>query len=114
MVSKRKPNRQSINQKKLLNFSGELWQIIFPSIRYTEQWNILNSSYLEFVSNNSSQVYPQNTTALFANFFPDKVELNGSWEVVLFAVSHRGICCNIKGGLIKFQYDVKMKQVFSI
>ena len=74
----------------------------------------MNSFYLELVSNASSQVYPQNAMASFTNFLPDKIELDGSWEVALVEVSYPGICYNIEGGLMTFHYDEKFKHVFAI
>ena len=74
----------------------------------------MNSFYLELVSNASSQVYPQNATASFTNFLPDKIELDGSREVALVEVSYSGICYNIEGGLMTFHYDEKFKHVFAI
>ena len=73
----------------------------------------MNSFYLELVSNASSQVYPQNAMASFTNFLPDKIELDGSWEVALVEVSYPGICYNIEGGLMTFHYDEKFKHVFA-
>ena len=69
---------------------------------------------LQLVSNASSQVYPQNAMALFINFLPDKIELDGSLEVALVEVSYPGICYNIEGGLMTFHYDEKLKHVFAI
>ena len=66
------------------------------------------------VSNASSQVYPQNTMASFTNFLPDKIELDGSWEVALVEVSYPGICYNIERGLTTSHYDEKLKNVFAI
>ena len=74
----------------------------------------MNSFYLELVSNASSQVYPQNTMASFTNLFPDKIELDGSWEVALGELSYPGIYYNIEGGLMAFHYDEKLKHVFGI
>ena len=74
----------------------------------------MNSFYLELVFNASSQVYPQKTMALFTNFLPDKIELDGSWEVALVEVSYPGICYNVEGGLMTFHYDEKFKHVFAI
>ena len=74
----------------------------------------MNSFYFELVSNASSQVCPQNATASFTNFLPDKNELDGSWEVVLVEVSYPGICYNVEGGLMTFHYDEKFKHVFAI
>ena len=74
----------------------------------------MNSFYIELVSNASSQVYPQNAMASFTNFLPDKIELDGSWEVALVEVSYPGICYNIEGGLMTFHYDEKFKHVFAI
>ena len=74
----------------------------------------MNSFYLELVSNASSQVYPQNTLASFTSFLPDKIELDGSWEVALVKVSYPSICYNVEGGLMTFHYDEKFKHVFNI
>ena len=52
--------------------------------------------------------------ASFTNFLPDKIELDGSWEVALVEVSFPGICYNIEGGLMTFHYDAKLKHVFAI
>ena len=74
----------------------------------------MNSFYLELVSSAPSQVYPQNTMASFTIFLPDKIELDGSWEVALVEVSYPDICHNIEGGLITFYFDEKFKHVFAI
>ena len=65
--------------------------------------------YLELVSNASSQVYPQNTMASFTNFLPDKIELDGSWEVDIVEVLYPAICYNTEGGLMIIRYDEKFK-----
>ena len=70
--------------------------------------------YLELVSNASSQVYPQKTMASFNNFLPDKIEVDGSWEVELVEVSYPGICYSNEGGLMIIHYDENFKHVFAI
>ena len=69
----------------------------------------MSSFYLELVSNASSQVYPQNTTALFNIFLSDNFELDGSREVALVEVSYLGISYNIEEGLKTFHYNEKFK-----
>ena len=74
----------------------------------------MSSFYIQLLSNASSPVYPQSTMASFTNLLPDKIELDGSWEVALVEVSYPGLCYNIEGRLMTFHYDEKFKHVFAI
>ena len=50
---------------------------------------------------------------LFTSFLPEKIELDGSWEVALVEVSYAGICYNFEGGLMTFHYDEKLRNFFA-
>ena len=52
--------------------------------------------------------------ASFTNFLPNKIELDGSWEVALVEVSYPGVCYNIEGRLTTFHNNEKLKHVFAI
>ena len=52
--------------------------------------------------------------ASFTNFLPEKIELDGAWEVAWVEVSYPDICYNVEGELMTFHYDENFKHVFAI
>ena len=43
----------------------------------------MDSFTIELVSNASSEFFPDNTLSSFTNFLPEKVNLEGQWEVAV-------------------------------
>ena len=69
----------------------------------------MDSLTIEFVSNASGELFPDNTLSSFTNFLPEQVNLEGQWEVAISAVSYPSMYQNITEGYFKF-FDEKLSK----
>ena len=61
------------------------------------------------VSNASGELFPVNTLSSFTNFLPEKVNLEGQWEVTISEISFPSMYQNITEGKFKFS-DEKLSK----
>ena len=61
------------------------------------------------VSNASQQLFPNNTLSSFTSFLPEKVNLDGLWEVAISEISHPSMYQNVREGKFMF-YDEKISK----
>ena len=66
----------------------------------------MDSFTIEFVSNASGELFPNNTLSSFTNFLPEQVNLEGQWEVSILEISYPSMYQNITEGKFKF-FDEK-------
>ena len=69
----------------------------------------MDSFTVELVSNETSQLFPNNTLSSVTNFLPEQVILNGQWEVAISEISYPSICQNVTEGKFMF-YDEKFSK----
>ena len=65
--------------------------------------------YTRFGSNASGELFPDNTLSSFTNFLPQKVNLEGQWEVAISETSYPLMYQNITEGKFKF-FDNKLSK----
>ena len=58
----------------------------------------MDSFTIELVSNASRELFPDNTLSSFTNFLPEKVNLEGQWEVAVSEISYPSMHQNITEG----------------
>ena len=68
---------------------------------------------IELVSNDSGELFPDNTLSSFTNFLPEQVNLEGQWEVAISEKSYPSRYQNITEGFSKF-FDKKRSKLTSI
>ena len=64
---------------------------------------------IELVSNASAQLFPDNTLSSFTNFLPEKLNLEGQWEVAISEVSYPSMYQNVTEGKFMF-FDKKLSK----
>ena len=69
----------------------------------------MDSFTIEFVSNASSQFFPNNTLSSFTKFLPEQVNLYGQWEVAIYEMSYPSMYRNVTEGKFMF-YDEKLSK----
>ena len=69
----------------------------------------MGSFIIELVSNESSQLFPNNTLSSFTNFLPEQVNLDGQWEVVNSEISFPSMYQNVTEGNFMF-HDEKLSK----
>ena len=69
----------------------------------------MDSFIIELVSNASAQLFPDNTLSSFTNFLPEKLNLEGQWEVAISETSYPSMYQNVKEGKIMF-FDKKISK----
>ena len=60
----------------------------------------MDSFKTEFVSNASSQLFPNNTLSSFSFFLPEQVNLDGQWEVAISEIQYPSMYQNVMQGEI--------------
>ena len=69
----------------------------------------MDSFTIELVSNDSGELFPNNTLSSFTNFLPEQVNLERQWEVATSEISYPSVHQNITEGKIKF-FDEKLSK----
>ena len=69
----------------------------------------MESFTIELVSNASAQLFPDNTLSSFTNFLPEKLNLEGQWEVALSEISYPSMYQNVTDREIMF-FDKKLSK----
>ena len=64
----------------------------------------MESFIIELVSNASAQLFPDNTLRCFTNFSPEKLNLEGQWEVAISELSHPSRYQNVTEEKFMFFY----------
>ena len=62
----------------------------------------MESCNIELVSNASAQLFPDNTQSSFRNFLPEKLNLEGQWEVAISETSYPSMYQNVTEGNLRF------------
>ena len=68
----------------------------------------MDSFTIELVSNASGELFPNNTLSSSTNFLPEKVNLEGQWEVAISGISYPSMYQNIAESKFKF-FDVNLQ-----
>ena len=66
----------------------------------------MESFTIELVSNASGELFPDNTLSSFTNFLPERLNLEGQWEVAISEISYPSMYQNTTEGKFKF-FDEK-------
>ena len=61
------------------------------------------------VPNASAQLFPDNTLSSFTNFLPEKLNLDGQWEVAISKISYPSMYQNVTAGKLVF-FDKKLSK----
>ena len=69
----------------------------------------MESLTIELVSNDSGELFPDNTLSSFTNFLPEQVNLEGQREVAISEISYPSMYQNITEGKFKF-FDGKLSK----
>ena len=69
----------------------------------------MDSFTIEFVSNSSLQLFPNNTLSSFTNFLPEQLNLDGQWEVAISEISYPSMYQNVTERKFMF-YDEKLSE----
>ena len=69
----------------------------------------MDSFSIELVSNESSQLFPNNTLSSFTNFLPEQVKLDGQWEVATSEIFYPSMYQNVTEGKFMF-YNEKLSK----
>ena len=69
----------------------------------------MDSFTLELVSNASGELFPAITLSSFTNFFSQKANLEGQWEVAISEIYYPSMYQNLTEGKIKF-FDKKLSK----
>ena len=69
----------------------------------------MDSFTIELVSNASGELFPINTLSFCTNFLPEKMNLEGQWEVAISEISYSTWYQNITEGKFKF-FDEKLSK----
>ena len=69
----------------------------------------MESFTIELVSNASAQLFPDNTLSSFTNFLPEKLNLDGQWEVAISKISYPSMYQNVTEGKFMF-FDKKLSE----
>ena len=69
----------------------------------------MDSLTIELVSNDSGELFQDNTLSSFTNFLPEQVNLEGQWEVAVSEKSYPSMYQNITEGYFKF-FDEKLSK----
>ena len=69
----------------------------------------MDSPTIDLVSNDSGELFPDNTLSSFTNFLPEQVNLEGQWEVAISEISYPSMYQNITE--VKFNsFDEKLSK----
>ena len=69
----------------------------------------MESFTIELVSNASAQLFPDNTLSSFTNFLPEKLNLDGQWEVAISEISYSSMYQSVTEGKFVF-FDEKLSK----
>ena len=69
----------------------------------------MESFTIEWVSNASGQLFPDNTLSSFTNFLPEQLNLDGQWEVAFSEISYPSMYQNVTEGNFMF-FDKKFSK----
>ena len=69
----------------------------------------MESFTIELVSNASAQLFPDNTLSSFTNFLPEKLNLDGQWEVAISEISYSSMYQIVTEGKFMF-FDEKLSK----
>ena len=69
----------------------------------------MESFTVEFVSNASAQLFPDNTLSSFTIFLPEQLNLEGQWEVATSEISYPSMYQNVTQGKFMF-FDKKLSE----
>ena len=69
----------------------------------------MESVTIELVSNESAQLFPDNTLSSLTNFLPEQLNLDGQWEVAISEISYPSMYQNVTEGNFMF-FDTKLSK----